>query len=106
MYLIKHWRRVQYLANLLWSRWRHEYLSTHHARSKWQTPIKNISVGDIVLLADENAPRNQWKLARVVEVHPSADKLVRSVNVKISSKDSGSSFLDRPIHKLVPIVSV
>ena len=106
MYLIKHWRRVQYLANLFWSRWRHEYLSTHHARSKWQNPLKNISVGDIVLLADENAPRNQWKLARVVEVYPSADNLVRSVRVKISSKDSGSSFLDRPIHKLVPIVSV
>lgn len=106
MYLVKHWRRVQYLANLFWTRWRHEYLSLHHSRSKWPSPIKNISVGDVVLLADDNSPRNMWKLARVVETYPSDDNLVRSVKIKVFTKDTGPSLLDRPVHKLIPLVSV
>ena len=46
---------------------------------------KNLKVGDIILLMDENDRRGQWPLARVVEVFPSEDGLVRSVKVKTSS---------------------
>ena len=38
MYMRRRWRRVQYLANLFWSRWRKEYLVTMQERSKWQHP--------------------------------------------------------------------
>ena len=34
MYLRKRWRRVQYLANLFWSRWRKEYIHNLQERSK------------------------------------------------------------------------
>ena len=51
-----------------------------------------------VLLTDDNSPRNMWKLALVVETYPSDDNLVRSVKIKVSSKDIGQSLLDRPIH--------
>ena len=73
---------------------------------KWPKPTKNIAVGDVVALTDENAPRNTWKLARVVDVYPSQDGLVRSVKLRVASKDSDPTILDRPINKLVPIVSV
>ena len=105
MYLIKHWRRVQYLANLFWTRWRHEYVSSLHRRSKWSKPTKNIAIGDVVALSDENSPRNMWKLARVIDVHPSSDGLIRSVKLRVASRDSDPTVLDRPIHKLVPLVS-
>ena len=68
MYLIKHWRRVQYLANLFWTRWRSEYLDLQHRRTKWCTASPNIAVNDVVILVDEVLPRNQWKLARVMAV--------------------------------------
>ena len=42
-------------------------------------------MGDVVLLADKNFPRGQWPLARVIEVFPSKDGLVRSARVKTSS---------------------
>ena len=90
---------------MFWTRWRQEYVSSLNRRSKWSNPTKNIAVGDVVALTDDNAPRNQWKLARVVAVNLSADNLVRSVKIKVSSKDSGTTILDRPIQKLLPLVS-
>ena len=104
-YLIKHWRRVQYLANLFWTRWKHEYLISLQKRSKWTNSTPNIKVGDVVLLVDNTAPRNHWKLARVIDANPSPDNLVRSVKIKVSSKDSGTTILDRPIQKLILLVS-
>ena len=71
-------------------------------RVKWTNEKRNFAVGDIVLVKDSDARRNQWPMARVIEVHPSDDGLVRSVKVKMASKNNeqGSS-LDRPISKLV-----
>ena len=48
------WRQAQYLANLFWRRWTSEYLPTLLERKKWNTPRKNLEVGDLVLLADES----------------------------------------------------
>ena len=45
-----HWRQVQYLANLFWSRWIKEYLTILQSRQKWLMPKRNLVVGDIVLV--------------------------------------------------------
>ena len=57
------WRRVQFLANQFWQRWRSEYLQTLQTRHKWQFPQCSLQVGDIVLVK-ENVPRNRWALAQ------------------------------------------
>ncbi len=55
-----------------------------------------------MLIKDEDVRRNQWPMARVVEVFPSSDGMVRSVKVKTASKgDKKASLLERPIAKLV-----
>lgn len=59
---------------------------------------RNIEVGDIVLVVDGN-PRCSWALGRVLLVHRGKGNLVRSVTVK-----TGSSVLQRPIHKLCLIL--
>ena len=102
LYCRRRWRRVQHLANEFWRRWRKEFLITLQSRVKWVNEKRNFAVGDIVLVKDSDARRNQWPMARVIEVHPSDDGLVRSVKVKMGSKNNqqGSS-LDRPISKLV-----
>ena len=109
LYLAKRWRRVQHLANLFWTRWRQEYLDSINKRSKWNQPQRNISVNDIVLIVDENAARNEWKLARVVEVMASNDGLVRSAKLQLATTQldakgkrlSDLSYFTRPIHKLI-----
>lgn len=99
MYLRKRWRRVQYLANLFWSRWRKEYIHGLQTRSKWNDVKRNVKVGDIVLIVDDRMPRNCWLMARVVAVYPDSKGLVRSARVKTCLSE-----LDRPVSKLVLLV--
>ena len=93
------WRRVQYLANQFWTRWRREFLPSLQERRKWQHPEPNIGRDDIVVVVDDDAPRNRWPLGRVVSANAGADGLVRSVRVRM-----GNSEYDRPIHKLILLV--
>ena len=92
----RRWRRVQFLANEFWTRWRREYLPTLQERAKWQTPECNLQKDDIVLLTTEDVPRAQWPKGIVIATFPSADNLVRKVTVR-----TRTSTLDRPIHKLI-----
>ena len=101
LYCRKRWRQVQYLANDFWSRWKKEYLSSLQSRSKWSGEKRNFQINDVVLVKDENLPRNQWPLARVAKVFTSEDKLVRRVQLYIPTSKSE---LQRPIHKLVLLV--
>ena len=111
VYLRRRWKQVQHLTNVFWERWRKEYLQTLQARVKWQDDQPNFSVGDIVLLQDD-APRCKWPLARIVKVYPSEDGLVRSVQLQMATSQLDRhgkpvreiSFLDRPVHKLIPLV--
>ena len=54
------WRACQLQADVFWDRWRSEYLHLLQRRQKWLTPQRNLCVGDLVLLVDENAHRNIW----------------------------------------------
>ena len=102
MYSRKLWRRVQHLTNEFWSRWRLEYLQTLQTRQKWTKPRRNVAVGDVVIVMEDNCPRNQWKLARVTHVTRGEDGLVRKVKLFLGVRDDASaSELERPIHKLV-----
>ena len=113
LYSRKRWRRVQYLANQFWSQWRKRFLLSLQQRQKWSRPKKNLMVGDVVLLVEENIPRNKWQLARVVETYPESDRLARKVKVLVATQSLDKngkrceemSCLERPIHKLVLLLS-
>ena len=97
MYSRRRWRQVQHLANVFWRRWLKEYLPSLQQRQKWNTPQRNFAVNDIVLIIDENRPRNNWALGCVIEAYPNAgDKLVRSVKLKTSTNE-----LVRPVDNIV-----
>ncbi|KAK3087993.1 hypothetical protein FSP39_013221 [Pinctada imbricata] len=100
LYARKRWRRVQYLLEQFWSRWKNEYLAQVSLRQKWHEPRRNIKVGDIVLVKDIDMPRNNWPMARVIEANPDDDGLVRRVKVKVQT-----GTLERSIHKLVLLVA-
>ena len=100
VYMRRRWRRVQYLVNLFWTRWRKEYLLMLQERSKWQHPKQNLAEGDIVILKEEPVPRNVWPLGLVVQREPDKQGLVRSVVVRTH----GANFR-RPVQKLVLLLS-
>ena len=90
------WRRVQYLANLFWSHWKREYLTTLEARQKWTKPRRNLIIGDIVLIKEENQPRGSWPMGKIIALEKDKEGLVRSVGVKTSTTE-----IRRPVQKLV-----
>ena len=100
IYCHRRWRRVQYLANEFWNRWKTEFLPTLQERRKWIKLQPDLQKDDVVLMVDENTPRCQWSLARVVETFPGEDGHVRKVRLAV-----GQSTYERPVHKLVLLVS-
>ena len=61
-------------------------------RTKWTKMQRNIQPGDLVVLGDDNLAKHKWPLARVLEVHPSSDSIIRVATVKTS----GGSVFKRP----------
>ena len=100
LYCRKRWRRTQHLAQEFWSRWCKEYLQQLQTRNKWIRPRRNFQVGDVVLLKENQSPRNRWPMAKVVATHPDDQGQVRSVTVLTSN----GSRLERPVNKLVLLV--
>ena len=84
LYSRRRWRRVQHLANEFWGRWRKEFLQVLQTRQKWITRSRNLRIGDIVLLKEDDAQRNCWRLAHVDKTYPSLDGLVRKVRIAIA----------------------
>ena len=91
----KRWRQVQLLADHFWKRFRKEYLPSLTKRVKWNSEQRNSEIGDLVLLADSNAPRGQWKMARIINVFPGEDGVVRVAEIKTEA-----GILTRPVTKL------
>lgn len=74
---IKHWRRVQGLADTFWRRWRREYLTTLQPRRKWHSVRRDLQEGDVVL-KDLQAKRTDWSTGLVKTIR-SQDGMVRQV---------------------------
>ncbi|KAK3724031.1 hypothetical protein QZH41_007681 [Actinostola sp. cb2023] len=77
LYSRKRWRRVQYLANEFWIKWRKTFLQSLQQRPQWTSTKRNIQVDDVVIVKEEGLPRNKWLLARVTETYPNDDGKVR-----------------------------
>ena len=103
LYSRRRWRRVQYLADQFWVRWRREYVQTLQKRCKWNSPRRNLNTGDVVLVKDEDAHRNDWPLGRITEAIKSEDGEVRKAHVELRKEGKKKTYL-RPIKELVLLV--
>ena len=100
----EHWKRAQSLADVFAEKWKNEYLRSQMMRPKWRQEIPNISVGDIVLLKEEERKRRDWPLAKVEETLRSEDGRVRKVKVRVAKEGAPKTYI-RPITKVIPIVA-
>jgi transposase InsO family protein len=98
--LRRQWRIAQQLADAFWRRWLKEYVPTIARRQKWQKPSTPLKAGDLVIVADYAAHRNDWTRGRILEVKPAADGQVRAAVVKTSK----GATLMRPAVKLVRLL--
>jgi hypothetical protein len=94
---LSHWQQLQQLFQQIWRKWSVEYLYTLQQRTKWNKHQNNLQVGDLVLM-HEVTPPFQWPLARVTQIYPGTDGIVRVVQVKTSR-----GFFKRPVVKLYPL---
>ncbi|CAG5003702.1 unnamed protein product [Parnassius apollo] len=89
------WQLTEKMYKDFWRRWSTDYLQTLQTRSKWHFPTKNLEVGDVVIVREDNIPPAKWILGRVLETHPGADGRVRVVTLKTKTSN-----MKRPITKL------
>lgn len=92
---LSRWNHLQKMTQHFWERWHTEYLNGMINRSKWPFQKRNFKIGDLVVIREDNLPPTKWKLARIQEVLPGPDNLVRSVVVR-----TNVGVFKRPITKL------
>ncbi|GFY29282.1 integrase catalytic domain-containing protein [Trichonephila clavipes] len=88
------WELLQKIKRGFWKKWSSEFISSLQPRKKWQDAQPNLKEDDIVLIKEEGPP-GTWPMARVLQVHPGNDGLVRVATVKTQD-----SVFKRPVHKL------
>ncbi|GFX87344.1 integrase catalytic domain-containing protein [Trichonephila clavipes] len=88
------WELLQNIKRGFWKKWSSEFISSLQPRKKWQDAQPNLKEDDIVLIKEEGPP-GTWPMARVLQVHPGNDGLVRVATVKTQD-----SVFKRPVLKL------
>ena len=86
------WEVVQALTKMFWRRFIREYVPTLQIRKKYNKAQRNLKQNDLVLVRDDNIPRSHWPLARVIEMYPGKDDIVRSAKIELPN-----SVLTRPL---------
>ena len=80
------WRYSQVLADQFWRRFVRYYLPMMQSREKWQRDVRNLKMGDVVMIADPHLVRAQWPIGSISEVLQGKDGRVRVVKVKVNDK--------------------
>lgn len=77
------WQHVQKVKQHFWSRWHKEYLQILHTRKKWHLgDSTSFKKGTLVVIREDNTPPLQWRLGRIVDIHPGEDNIVRVVTIR------------------------
>ena len=95
----KQWKLAQAFSDAAWKRWLREYLPTLIERPKWVDNSENLKIGDLVLLMDFQAARNEWKRGTITQVYPGKDGVVRVAEIQTSK----GKFI-RPAHKIIRLM--
>ena len=97
--------RLAYIAQLeqeWWDRWYKQVLPTLFTYKRWKKKQENLVVGDIVLLRYAGHFKDDYCLARVSEVHPDDEGLVRVVTVQFRKKNPRES---KSVYRAKPLLS-
>ncbi|KAG7309295.1 hypothetical protein JYU34_005237 [Plutella xylostella] len=76
------YQRLEYIRQHFWNRWQREYVTEMQQRQKWRIPTRQLQIGDLVLLKEENLPPMSWRLGRITSLFPGKDNVARVAEVK------------------------
>ncbi len=101
-------RRAKYHHNLLTrftQRWKKEYVVglMEVFKSKQILNRVSLSIGDIVLMKNEQTKRCFWKMGKITELLPGKDGNVRAARLEIPLENGGKRIFTRSIQHLVPL---
>ncbi|XP_060665549.1 uncharacterized protein LOC132797787 [Drosophila nasuta] len=94
--ILNRWQPLKALHQQFCFRWKDEYLKELHKRTKWQSPTRNLRIGDMVVIKEDNLPSNEWRLGRVLTTCPGTDAKVRVVYVL-----TARGTIRKPVAKLI-----
>ena len=98
----KPFRQTQFYTDLVWERFRKEYLPALNSRSKWHTTSDRILLqGDVVWLVEDSDKRGYYDLGRISETFECSDRVIRSAKMRM--KDG---YYKRPLVKLAPVLPI
>ena len=102
------WDHCTKVTQNFWHRWSHEYLQQLQRAVKWHKPHKNFSVGDIVLLTEDETYQTQWITAKILAVYPGQDGVVRAVDLQLVHITKPDKWTDKDdfLNKLKKRISV
>ena len=80
--LLRRWHLCQHLTRHFWKRWSTEYIDIIRRYVKWHYPSRNMKVGDIVILQEDNLIPTKWPLGRIVDTYPGRDGFAKVVSIK------------------------
>ena len=91
------WNKRLHLQKVLLRRFIKDYIQALRPRQKWHEEKDSLKVGDLVFV-EEAGKRLTWPLAKVIELHPGKDGIVRSVSLRTKF-----GVKKRPVQRLVPL---
>ena len=107
---------VQAIVEDFWKKWTELYAPSLLIQKKWNTASRNLCPGDVVMVADKNTFRGNYKLAIVKEVFPGQDGKVRRAKVQYKSYRTGErpheyhgaddTIVSRAVQRLAVLVPV
>ena len=80
------WKKAQARVNSFWKKWSQEYVVMLHDRKKWEKTSKDLSVGDLVLIVDDQLARHAWKLGRIVDIEGDATHIRKAMVKRADGK--------------------
>ena len=98
--LVEHWKKGQKRLDIFWKSWRDEYLLSLRER----TPLvhrqprslseKEPTVGSIIIVRDDNLPRSNWRIGKILRLIVSRDSKIRSAEIQLP----GNVIIARPVN--------
>ena len=67
---------------------------------RWRKKKKNLNIGDVVMVEYPNALKYDYRVGRIIDVHPDPSKLVRTVTVAYRKRDARE---DPKVYKSKPL---
>ena len=85
---------VKETVDKFWKHWSDNYAPTLIHQSKWLHESRDLALNDVVLIADRNVMKSEYKLGIVTDVKPSRDGRVRRAEVTYKRYRVGESIYE------------